>query len=213
MVAPTAGLLRRPNRPGFIGPMIVLQLVRMVEMRLGLDARDEILKEAKLFRLPAEDEPIREQKAAGLHAALRRLWPEDAREIGRLAGQAAADYDLEFRLPKSAQARLARMPRAASAWLLSKTTEQQAWTFCGSGEFRVESASRFALYNNPMIHGEHADHTLCGFHEGFLERLFSTLVHPQLTCREVACAAKGDAACVFEFGAIPLPVPAQQAFP
>jgi hypothetical protein len=88
MVAPTAGILRRPNRRGFLSPLAVLELAEIVEEILGHEAREEALREAQLFRLPAPDEPLREEKAARLHAAVRRLWPEDSDVLTRRAGEA-----------------------------------------------------------------------------------------------------------------------------
>lgn len=197
MVAPTAEILKRPHRGGFMSPMVVLQLARIIEEMLGTEAREHALREAQVFRLPQTDEPVREEKAARLHAAVRRLWPDDAEVLGRRAGEGAGQFILDRRLPGRARQMLARMPRAAAAWLLTRRMEQQAWTFAGSGAFTVEGPGRFSILDNPLVRGERANRPVCHYHAGLFERQFRGVVHPEAQCAEVACAALGDAACVF----------------
>ncbi len=177
--------------------MVILQLAGAVEAMIGRDALDEALRDAQIHRLPDVDEPVREDKAARLHAAVRRLWPDDADAIGKRAGEGAAQFILDHRLTGRGRQLLARMPTSAAAWLLSRRTEQQAWTFAGSGQFEIENAARFAIHDNPLIRGERANRPLCFYHAGLFERQFRALVHPETTCAEVACGALGDAACVF----------------
>jgi divinyl protochlorophyllide a 8-vinyl-reductase len=197
MVAPTAGILRRPNRRGFLSPLAVLELAEIVEEILGHEAREEALREAQLFRLPAPDEPLREEKAARLHAAVRRLWPEDSDVLTRRAGEAAGQFVVDHRLPRRGRQLLARMPRSAAAWLLARRTEQQAWTFTGTGRFLIEDAAHLSIFDNPLIRGEKANRPICFYHAGFFERQFRAVIHPGIRCVETACAAKGDPACTF----------------
>lgn len=199
MVVATQALLRRPNKAGFMAPFVVLETVRAIETVLGADAGKQAMKDAHLFRLPETDEPVREDKAARLHQAMRRNWPDDAVEMGRIAGNGAALRIMENQITVKAQSMLAKMPRATGAWLLAKTIRQNAWTFSGTGNFVVESEQRFILNDNPILLGEETLSTVCHFHASLFQRLFSTLIHPGLECREVACAACGDASCVFEF--------------
>jgi divinyl protochlorophyllide a 8-vinyl-reductase len=105
---------------------------------------------------------------------------------------------VEHRLPDRGRQLLARMPRSAAAWLLARRTEQQAWTFAGSGRFSVESAGQFSLFDNPLIRGETADRPICFYHAGLFERQFRAVVHSGIACVETACAAAGDPACVFQ---------------
>jgi len=106
---------------------------------------------------------------------------------------------METLISERAQTLLSKMPRATGAWLLAKTARQNAWTFSGSGELEIESESRFILRDNPLVVGEESETAVCHFHAGLFEKLFSTLIHPRLVCQEVACHARGDNACVFEF--------------
>lgn len=207
MAAPSSVALRRPNKAGFMAPFVVLEMAQAIKDVMGPDNLELALKEAQLFRLPEVNEPVREDKAARLHQAVRRLWVDQAEQICSLAGTAVGLRIMEQLITERAQAMLAKMPRATGAWLLAKTARQNAWTFSGSGEFIVESESRFILDANPVVAGETADKAACHFHASLFEKLFSTLIHPRLICREIACSARGDAACVFEFTMSPRPLP------
>jgi len=81
--------------------------------------------------------------------------------------------------------------------LLARATRQFAWTFSGSGQFALETTSHFALFDNPVIKGEKADHPICLFQAALFERLFQELVHPGPICTESACCATGSEACRF----------------
>jgi divinyl protochlorophyllide a 8-vinyl-reductase len=198
-----------------MSPLAVLELLDTLEVMLGAEAKAEALREALIHRLPSPDEPVREDKAARLHRAVRRLWPEDADALLRRAGEEAGRYVVDHRLPDRGRQLLLRMPRSAAAWLLARRTEQQAWTFAGSGRFAVESAGRFSLLDNPLVRGEKANRAICFYHAGFFERQFRAVVHPGIRCVETACVARGDPACVFrlltpaeEQGPSPLTSPA-----
>ncbi|MCF2872417.1 bacteriochlorophyll 4-vinyl reductase [Octadecabacter sp. G9-8] len=199
MVAHSKIALRRPNKPGFMAPAVVLEMANAVNDVMGVDNLELALKEAQLFRMPSVTEPVREDKAARLHQTVRKLWPEDAAEISEIAGKAAAQRIIETQITVRAQAMLAKMPRATGAWLLAKTARQNAWTFAGGGDFIVESESRFVLHSNPVVFGEVANGAVCQFHASLFEEMFRTLIHPRLVCKEVACQASGADACTFEF--------------
>ncbi len=199
MAEPLVAPLRRPNRPGFMAPFLLLEMAAAVRDVRGEDDLDMVLKEAQVFRLPDNDEPVREDKVARVHQAVRRLWPDQSEDIGMQAGAGAAQRIMDTQITVKAQGMLAKMPRATGAWLLAKTARQNAWTFSGSGEFVVESETRFILRENPIVLGEEAETTVCHFHASLFEKLFSTLIHPRLVCNEVSCNAVGDEACVFEF--------------
>ena len=182
-----------------MAPFMVLEMVRAIEKVLGKDQSETAQKDAQLFRLPEANEPVREDKAARLHQTVRRLWPDEAVEICSLAGKEAGQRIIETQITKKAQSMLAEMPHATGAWLLAKTARQHAWTFSGTGEFVIENEQRILLKENPILVGEETVNLACYFHASLFERLFSTLIHPRLVCREVACQARGDEACVFEF--------------
>jgi divinyl protochlorophyllide a 8-vinyl-reductase len=180
-----------------MSPLAVLELLEAVEAILGAEAREEAQREALIHRLPSPNEPVREDKAARLHRAVRRLWPDDADALLRRAGEEAGRYVVDHRLPDRGRQLLLRMPRSAAAWLLARRTEQQAWTFAGSGRFVVESAGQFSLLDNPLVRGEKANRAICFYHAAYFEKQFRSVVHPGIRCVETACAAAGHPACVF----------------
>lgn len=198
MVAPTAGLLRRPGRAGFIGPQTVLQAVAATESRAGAEARDRVLQSAQLYRLPGEAEPVREDKAVRLHKAIRSELPDLAAVILGQAGAGAAENVIARRITRRGAGLLRAMPWPISLWMLERFACQQAWTFAGTGRFVIETGMRFALQANPFVRGESRNETVCEFHVGLFERLATRLVDPLLRCEEIQCAAAGASYCQFQ---------------
>jgi len=81
---------------------------------------------------------------------------------------------------------------------LSTAIARHAWTFAGSGRFRVLRPGVFEIADNPIIRGERSDVPLCHWHAAVFERLFRVLVDDRLRCVETRCGAMGDDACRFE---------------
>lgn len=197
MVAPTAGLLRSPSRPGFVSPQAVLQLASAVDTICGPDAREDLLRDARLFRLPAPDEPVREEKVARLHRAVWDTLPQSAVMILDLAGKTVADHVADVRITRRGRTLLSGLPWPLAAWILGRFAGQHAWTFAGSGEFRILTTLSFELSPNPFLRGMHADGPVCHYHRALIGRLYQRLVNPHLACTEIACIAHGAPACRF----------------
>lgn len=200
MAAPVHGALRTPKRSGMMSPNMVLPVVAALEEAVGPEQALKALEEARLFRLPLPEEPVRERQVAVLHQAIRRCCSDKADAILAEAGRRAADVVISYRIPARSRFLLRRMPWPLATWLLARATRQFAWTFSGSGRFALETTSSFALFDNPVIRGEHADHPVCLFQAALFERLFQELVHPRLVCSEIACCATGADACRFTLG-------------
>ncbi len=180
-----------------IGPNAVLQLVPVLEAREpGLGPR--LMALAGLEALPSDQGLMPEGPAARLHGAVRRERPEDAAEILSEAGRRTADYILAHRIPPAAQRLLKLLPGALAGPLLQKAIARNAWTFAGSGRFRIAAPLTFELEANPLIMGETSGHCLCHWHVAVFERLFRTLVDDRLVAQETGCCARGDSACRFE---------------
>lgn len=192
-VGPPAG-----RAPGRIGPNAVLQLLPLLEEVGGAGFRDRMLEEAGLSGPPSDAGLMDEGPAAALHQALRRHLPGQAAAIAAAAGSRTADYILAHRIPAAAQTLLRGLPAWAGAPLLSKAIARNAWTFAGSGRFRVAGPLVFEIAQNPIVGGEVAAAPLCHWHAAVFERLFRTLVDDRLRAVETACCACGDAACRFE---------------
>ncbi len=183
-----------------IGPNAVLQLVPVLDAQLGADRRCALLDEAGIHALPDGTSMIDEQPVARLHQVLRARHPERAREVARRAGSATGDYILAHRIPKLAQRLLRALPARLSARLLAKAIEKHAWTFAGSGRFRVLSTRPlvFEIADNPVVRGERSRTPVCDWHAAVFERLYRTLVADDYLVKESHCAAQGAESCRFE---------------
>lgn len=184
-------------QPGRIGPNAVLQLLPILDAAGGPDLPARLCAEAGLGQVRGDQGLIEEGPVARLHALVRAQLP-DPDPILRDAGTATADYILANRIPAPVRTLLKLLPPPIAARLLSQAIAKHAWTFAGTGTFRVIGPRILELQNNPLIRGETADRPLCVWHAGVFERLYQTLVDRRLTCRETACAAMGAPACRFE---------------
>ncbi|MEL7211695.1 MAG: bacteriochlorophyll 4-vinyl reductase [Pseudomonadota bacterium] len=193
-----AHAVHRAGGVGLIGPNAILQLVPVIEQAGGRALRDEVFAAAGVFDLPSGDQMISEAPAARVHQALRAQVPNLAAALAWEAGRRTADYILANRIPAFAQRILKALPWRLSAQLLSKAIQKNAWTFAGSGTFRVLTPLRFELADNPIVAGETSETPLCHWHAAVFERLYQVLVHPQMICRETDCIAQGAGACRFE---------------
>jgi divinyl protochlorophyllide a 8-vinyl-reductase len=190
-------------RKGYIGPQAVIQILLAVESLCGVVARDGIMRDARLRRAPEWNEPVREEKVARLHQAVRRRFPALAETITLQAGRATTDYLLDNRISKRAQVLIKNAPKAVAAWLLRQAQKQNARAFAGSGEVEFLSATVFELRNNPVLKGETAAAPVCHYHAAAFERMYQRLVDARVICREIACTATGAASCRFELSYAP----------
>ena len=186
---------------GRIGPNAILQLVPVLRDAAGPDATSHLLAMAGVFELPDPAKGlIDEAPAARLHQAMRAEMPDAAPMLAREAGLRTGDYILAHRIPKKAQAVLRLLPARLSAPVLAKAVAKHAWTFCGSGKFRLVSTWPvvFEIGDNPVVRGEYSETPLCHWHAAVFERLFSELCGNDWRCEEVSCCAQGASACRFE---------------
>ena len=186
--------------PPRIGPNSVLQLVPVLDEVLGSGPREMLMAESGLRELPPDDGLMEEAPAALLHQAVRAHYPELAPELTRRAGLRTADYIISHRIPPVVMQLLVLSPPWLSAPLLARTIEKHAWTFAGSGLFRVVSRHPlvFELHDNPVVRGESAGEPLCHWHAAVFQRLYNSLVDKELVCTETACCATGSDCCRFE---------------
>lgn len=182
-----------------IGPNAILQLIAVLDREEGRVTRDLVVAAAGVEVPPADSGMIPEAEAARLHLAVRRMLPEPAAGILRRAGLATGEYILRHRIPRAAQWLIRGLPAPIGARVLSAAIARHAWTFAGSGGFRVRRGRGlvFEVVNNPLVMGLTAETPLCDWHAAVFERLFSRLVWPGCRVEEVACIAKGDPACLF----------------
>jgi len=186
--------------PALIGPNAILQLLPVIERAGGRALRARLLAAAGIAEVPSGAEMIDEAPAARLHQALRREVPDLAPALAAEAGRRTGDYILANRIPPGARAVLRLLPARFGAPILARAVARHAWTFAGSGGFRLVSTTPpvFEIADNPVVRGEVSDTPLCHWHAAVFARLFAALVHRDATCRETACCARGDPACRFE---------------
>lgn len=183
-----------------IGPMSILQLIPVIGEMLGNPASSRVLRAAGITQLPTADRLCDEAPAAAVHQALRREFPEVADQITRYAGERTGNWIIATRMPPVAATAMAHMPAWLASPVLCGLIDKHAWSFAGSGQFRVVSRHPviFELENNPVVRGESAEHVVCSWHSAVFERLFRALVNPQMICVETRCSACGDGVCRFE---------------
>ena len=187
------------SHAGLIGPNAVLQYQPIIERLGGTDRVDEMLASSGIFNVPDGSEMIDEGVAARLHRQVRIEEPDLAPLLAAAAGAGTADYILRNRIPRGVRLILRLLPAALAAPLLARAIERHAWTFAGSGTFRMEGPWKFAIAQNPLVRGEEAGRPICHWHCAVFEHLYRALVAPDCRCREIACCAQSDSdVCVFE---------------
>ncbi|MFN3847639.1 MAG: bacteriochlorophyll 4-vinyl reductase, partial [Paracoccaceae bacterium] len=183
-----------------IGPNAILQTAGVLDHYEGRKVRDLVMDAAGVLLPPPDSGMVAEEDCAAVHRAVRQVLPDRADDLLRLSGLATGDYILRHRIPRLVQVLLRLMPAALAARVLTRAITQHAWTFAGSGAFRVVGwrPLTFEVRHNPLIAGEKADHPMCHWHAAVFERLFQRLVWPSVVVAEVACEAAGGSACVFQ---------------
>jgi divinyl protochlorophyllide a 8-vinyl-reductase len=187
---------------GRIGPNAVTRVAEVLVERFGRQPAARVFAAAGLAAYV--DTPptamIDEDEVIRLHRALRAALGPAAREVARAAGERTADYVHDHRIPRAVRALLGVLPAPLAARLLLVAITRHAWTFAGSGTFRIESFApvRLAIRGNPLCRGVVADAPQCDYYAATFERLFVRLVSPLARVREIACEAAGADACVFE---------------
>jgi divinyl protochlorophyllide a 8-vinyl-reductase len=156
-----------------IGPNAILQLLPVLDRRLGRDGRDRLLAG---IDLPPTDAGMWPETAC--RAAHLAVWQQrpDAPEILTEAGQGTADYILAHRIPGPARALIGMLPSPLGGRVLAGAIARHAWTFAGSGEFRIMSRApmTFEVRHNPLgFPGR-----LSLWHSAVFTRLFQALVWP-----------------------------------
>jgi divinyl protochlorophyllide a 8-vinyl-reductase len=189
-----------------IGPNAILQTMAVLRAAFGEAGCAALMQRAGLqgHVLAPPQQMVDETDVVALHRALRaELGVPRARALSHAAGLATGDYLLANRIPRPARLLLPRLPAAWASRALLAAIRGHAWTFCGSGVFSVQHASRrqpvrLTIAGCATSRGALSDEPLCDYYAATFERLFGVLVHPKAVVREVACAAMGAPACVFE---------------
>lgn len=182
----------------WIGPNALLQLIPVLDRALGAPDRVRLFARTAAGAVPS-DRMVPEGPVAKVHRAVRARLPDQAQALMQEAGRGTADYILAHRIPKPAQRLLRALPRGLAAPLLARAIARNAWTFAGSGQFRIVSLHPmvFEIADNPVVRGEAALHPVCDWHVAVFRRLFAALADPGVTVTETECCACGAPACRF----------------
>ncbi len=184
---------------GRIGPNAVTRLAEA----LGA-ARAQAVFGAAGLAARLDDPPGRmvpEMEVIALHRAARALLGEAAAEAAaREAGRLTARYLLAHRIPRAMRMMLRVLPARPAALLLFRAVGRHAWTFAGSGRFRLLPGRPFRveIAGGPIARAGAADHPVCGYYAATFETLCRALLHPGAQVTEIACEAMGAPGCLFE---------------
>lgn len=159
-----------------IGPNAILQLVPVLDRLEGRAARDSLLEAAGVGVPPDHAGMWPEVQCRAAHLAVWQGCGDRAPAILAAAGQGTADYILAHRIPAVAQSLIRSLPAALGARLLTAAIAKHAWTFTGSGTFRVASRRplTFEITDNPLAFPGKP----CPWHAAVFQRLFQSLVWP-----------------------------------
>lgn len=200
-----AAELQVPEK-GRVGPNAILQYLPVLESAVGETALAAFLERDWCGEIPDGSSMIDEGEAALFHRCVRRRFPAQAEAMAALAGAATADYIIRHRIPASAKAILAILPAPVAETMLCRAITMHAWTFAGSGNFRVESRSPLllAIGANPFVRSERSATAMCAWHRAVFRRLFSRVTGSDYRVRELDCCGCGEPSCRFEITRLPV---------
>lgn len=184
--------------PARIGPNAIIQAREAMADALGRRESARILGRAGLGAYVFADPAgmVDEREVVALHQAMRdALGEADAAALASEAGRRTGRYILENRIPKPIATVLRLLPAPIASRMLLAAIARHAWTFAGSGRFRVVSATPRAVVEIaycPLARGARLGHPAGAFYAGTFEALFRALVHRDARARQTACEAMGD---------------------
>jgi len=183
-----------------VGPNAILQFLPVLEAEVGERGLTDVLAAARLSAIPDGSAMIDEDEVRRLHQAVRRLLPGPAPRLAEAAGAGTADYILAHRIPALVRRLLPLLPAPLGERALVGAIARHAWTFVGSGEFRVLHFDPLTLEieANPLVRDEAALSPVCHWHAAVFRALFRRLIGVDYHVRETRCAACGGGLCRFE---------------
>jgi divinyl protochlorophyllide a 8-vinyl-reductase len=183
-----------------IGPNAVLQFLPVLEARVGAEETARLLRLSRIDEIPDGSCMIDEAQVARLHQTVRRELPALSAALSRLAGAGTADYIMANRIPGFARAILGVLPARLAEPMLAGAIARHAWTFAGSGSFRVAGRSPlvFEIHGNPVVRRGEAAQPVCDWHGAVFRRLFEQMIGAEYHVEETSCSACGGDCCRFE---------------
>ncbi len=196
-----------PGHPGVaaearIGPNCLIQTVAALREQLGTAAADRWLAASGHADLvaAAPEAMVPETEFIRLtHDLYASHGAAVAAAVLERSGTRTGDYLLANRIPALARWLLPRLPARVALRVLTRAIGAHAWTFAGSGQFRVEWGATpvFSIAGCPGCRGRQSAFPDCAYYRGTFERLLRALIDPGLTIVEESCEAVGATACRF----------------
>ncbi|MEM9168064.1 MAG: bacteriochlorophyll 4-vinyl reductase [Pseudomonadota bacterium] len=159
-----------------VGPNAVTQLIAAMDAAHVTALKRSVFEAAHCARYLEHPptEMIPEYEAAFVHRSLiAQADPARARSLAEDAGRRTADYIIANRIPAPARLILKALPASRAAPMLADAIARHAWTFCGSGRFKVARGGprrlTLSITDNALATPG------CPWHVAVFERLFQTL--------------------------------------
>jgi divinyl protochlorophyllide a 8-vinyl-reductase len=116
------------------------------------------------------------------------------------AAEGTATYLLRHRIPRPFQRLELLIPAPLALRCLAFAIGRHAWTFVGTGDFRLVSGATpaFEVRHCPICRGRRTNLPCRDFYAGTFSGRVRALVDAEATVREVECEAMGQWRCRFE---------------
>lgn len=183
---------------GEIGPNAVLQTMEALREFAGAGGPPLLATRAGIPRDFPEG-MIPEAWFVRVTHELRGLLDErDAEAVLRRSGTLTGQYVSRNRVPAPIRLVLNALPPRMAVPLLLRAFRRHAWTFAGSGDFRVEGSypGILVLENAPTCRDGSGPARSCGYYEAAFESLLQ-MAAPGIRVTETECRAGGAPACRF----------------
>lgn len=183
---------------GEIGPNSVLQTMEAMREFAGAGGPPLLAARAGIPR-DFPDGMIPESWFVRLAHEVRSLLDEqDAEAVLRRSGTLTGEYVSRNRVPAPIRLVLRALPPRLAVPLLLQAFRRHAWTFAGSGDFRIEGPypGILVLENAPTCRNGSGPARSCGYYEAAFESLLQ-LAAPGIRVTETDCTAGGAPACRF----------------
>ncbi len=185
-----------------IGPNAIIQVASALRDCVGPATAETLVFQATGYLPNAMPSAMVDEREAQclMRAVVAEVGVTLATGVLREAGHRTGDYLLANRIPRIAQWVMRIAPRRLGLAILLRAMAGNAWTFAGSGTFRIErttSVPDLVFASCALCKGMHEDRPMCDFYGGTFERLIRALVSPDARVDEVECLAQGGRVCRF----------------
>jgi len=185
-----------------IGPNAIIQVAAALRAHLGDATAAPLLEGATGYRLDTLPTAMVDEREVQslMRAVVGHLGPAEAAPLLRDAGRRTADYLLANRIPRIVQPLIRALPPRLGLAVLLAAVSRHAWTFAGSGRFRIVPNGDWpdlVFEECAICRGMQEARRVCDYYAGTFEGLFVRLIGRDLRVVECECIAQGGATCRF----------------